>query len=64
MEIKNKENGNGPGDKSGDAEHSNNYNAEFNSGIISAEGGNDNGASTLRALRKKHANDSPDKKKS
>jgi hypothetical protein len=35
--------------------HSNNYNNEISSGTIGAEGGNDNGASTLRALKKKHS---------
>jgi hypothetical protein len=35
--------------------NSNNYSNELNSGTIGAEGGNDNGASTLRALKKKHA---------
>ena len=35
--------------------HSNNYSNEMNSGTIGAEGGNDNGASTLRALQKKQA---------
>ncbi|WP_461453005.1 hypothetical protein [Mucilaginibacter sp.] len=35
--------------------HSNNYNNEQNSGTIGAEGGNDNGASTLRALKKKNS---------
>jgi len=34
---------------------SNNYSNEMSSGTISAEGGNDNGASTLRALKKKNA---------
>jgi hypothetical protein len=34
---------------------SNNYDNEMNSGTIGAEGEIDNGASTLRALRKKHA---------
>ena len=64
MEVKNNGTGNGPGDKSGNAQHSNNYNTELNSGTIGAEGGNDNGASTLRALKKKHTNDAPDKKRS
>jgi len=35
--------------------HSNDYNNEMSSGTVGAEGGIDNGASTLRALRKKHA---------
>ena len=35
--------------------HSNNYNNEISSGTIGSEGGNDNGASTLRALKKKQA---------
>jgi hypothetical protein len=35
--------------------HSNDYNNEMSSGTIGAEGGNDNGASTLRELHKKHA---------
>jgi len=35
--------------------HSNNYNNEISSGTIGAEGGSDNGASTLRALKKKHS---------
>jgi len=34
--------------------HSNNYSNEMNSGTIGAEGGNYNGASALRALKKKH----------
>jgi hypothetical protein len=38
--------------------HSNDYNNEMSSGTIGAEGGNDNGASTLRVLHKKHANKS------
>jgi hypothetical protein len=43
-------------DRAGQAsDQSNNYSNEQNSGTIGAEGGNDNGASTLRALRKKHA---------
>lgn len=37
--------------------NSNNFNNEMNSGTIGAEGSNDNGASTLRVLRKKHAGD-------
>jgi hypothetical protein len=46
--------GNGSGNnKSGI--HSNDYNNEISSGTIGSEGGQDNGASTLRALRKKHA---------
>jgi hypothetical protein len=38
--------------------HSNNYNNEISSGSIGSENGFDNGASTLRALHKKHANKS------
>jgi hypothetical protein len=38
--------------------NSNNYNNEMGSGTIGAEGGIDNGASTLRALRKKYADKS------
>lgn len=35
--------------------HSNNYNNEIGSGNVGSEDGHDNGASTLRALRKKRA---------
>ena len=42
-------------DREGQPAHSNNYSNEINSGTIGAEGGNDNGASTLRALQKKQA---------
>ena len=35
--------------------HSNNYNNEISSGSIGSEDGFDNGASTLRALKKKHS---------
>lgn len=35
--------------------HTNNYNNEISSGNIGSESGFDNGASTLRALQKKHA---------
>ena len=38
--------------------HSNDYNNEISSGSIGSEDGFDNGASTLRALRKKHADKS------
>ena len=38
--------------------HSNNYSNEISSGSIGSEDGFDNGASTLRALRKKHADKS------
>ena len=63
MQSNNSSTGNGPGDKSGNAKHSNDFNNEMSSGTIGAEGGNDNGASTLRALKKKHANDGTDKRK-
>ena len=36
----------------------NDYNNEISSGSIGSENGFDNGASTLRALRKKHADNS------
>jgi len=38
--------------------HSNDYNNEMSSGTVGAEGSIDNGASALRALRKKHADKS------
>ena len=62
MQNTNKSSGNGPGDKTGNAKHSNDFSNEMTSGTIGAEGGNDNGASTLRYMRKKHANDTPGKK--
>ena len=64
MQSNNRSTGNGPGDKSGNAKHSNDFNNEMSSGTIGAEGGNDNGASTLRALRKKHSNDNREKRRS
>ena len=62
MKTKAKNSGNGPGDKTGDAEHSNNFGNEMSSGTIGAEGGHDNGASTLRYMRKKNQSDDPGKK--
>lgn len=44
------------------ATHSNNYNNEISSGNVGSESGFDNGASTLRALHKKYA-DNPTVKK-
>jgi len=63
MQSNNKNTGNGPGDKSGNAKHSNDFNNEMSSGTITESSG-DNGASTLRALRKKHSNDNREKRKS
>ena len=63
MQSNNKNTGNGPGDKSGNAKRSNDFSNEMSSGTISAEGSNDNGASTLRALRKKHSNDNREKRR-
>jgi hypothetical protein len=63
MQSNNKNAGNGPGDKSGNAKHSNDFSNEMGSGTIT-EGSGDNGASTLRALRKKHSNENREKRRS
>jgi hypothetical protein len=54
----NSRNGNTNADNSETGAHTNTIEV----GSVGIEGGSDNGASTLRVLKKKHANDSPAKK--